>query len=637
MNWEPLSEHLYLLRDTCNVYALVDGDAALLVDAGSGAALDLLPALSARRIEWVLHTHHHRDQCWGDPRLLAAGVQLAVPEHERHLFEKAELFWQTRRVYDNYDDRNTFFTAAANLPVMASLADYEEFVWRGYRFFVLPAKGHTPGSIALVAEIDGRLTIFSGDLMGRGGVLYQLHAMEYFYSDMAGALFTLQSIQAVRDLLRGETIAGRTWPNGTGARLLPSHGELIEEPLLDIARLERSLMELASLGRGVRVAGRDSLPEPLFLPEPRLVPLSANLLWGGPWTCSFFYVLLSRSGKALFLDYGHSFFAHMHILADHGGMETMRFIEHHLTELRRDYGVQSFDVAIPTHIHDDHTCGIPHLQRHYGVQCWALDVVAEVIQDPAAWASAPCVFPKPIRVDRILRDGETFTWEEYTFEIHFAPGQTEFHSVLAAGIDGRKVAFTGDNWFLHEVLAAGTTETLPFQTTVLRNSFQLWMHRRCAEVMQRIRPELICPGHWGVWPCDPRALQQYSDYITRKERVFRKLVAEPADHYLDLFWARLLPYLAEVRPGQTAGYRLLLRNNFASERRFEARLLPPPGWTSPGEFTTVSSPPGGRAELHLTATAPRAGDGVRRLLTAEIRIDGVSQGPVAEALVTTLA
>ena len=34
------------------------------------------------------------------------------------------------------------------------------------------------------------------------------------------------------------------------------------------------------------------------------------------------------------------------------------------------------------------------------------------------------------------------------------------------------------------------------------------------------------------------------------------------------------------------------------------------------------------------ATAPEAADGVRRLMTAEIAVDGVSQGPVAEALVT---
>src|SRR5205085_11785108 len=90
-----LSEHLYHFEDTCNVYLLVDGDAGLLIDAGSGAVLDHLPA-GVKRIEWVLHTHHHRDQCWGTPRLREHGTRVAVPEYERHLFEQAEMFWQTR-------------------------------------------------------------------------------------------------------------------------------------------------------------------------------------------------------------------------------------------------------------------------------------------------------------------------------------------------------------------------------------------------------------------------------------------------------------------------------------------------------------------------------------------------------------
>ena len=45
-------------------------------------------------VEWVLHTHHHRDQCWGTPRLREHGAKVAVPEYERHLFDQAELFWQ---------------------------------------------------------------------------------------------------------------------------------------------------------------------------------------------------------------------------------------------------------------------------------------------------------------------------------------------------------------------------------------------------------------------------------------------------------------------------------------------------------------------------------------------------------------
>src|SRR5262245_13184700 len=116
-----LSEHLYQLADTCNVYVLVDGEAALVIDAGSGAVLDQLGELGVKRVEWVLHTHHHRDQCWGTPRLREHGTRVAVPEYERHLFDQAEVYWQTRRTFDNYDDRNTLFTIGRNIPVDAVL------------------------------------------------------------------------------------------------------------------------------------------------------------------------------------------------------------------------------------------------------------------------------------------------------------------------------------------------------------------------------------------------------------------------------------------------------------------------------------------------------------------------------------
>jgi len=386
----------------------------------------------------------------------------------------------------------------------------------------------------------------------------------------------------------------------------------------------------------MRVGGRESIAEMLYLPGSRFVELSERLLWGGSWTCCFFYVILSDSGKALFVDYGHAFHPHMHTFADHNGLEVMRFIEHHLKQLRKEYGVHTLDLVIPTHIHDDHTCGIPHLQQFYGTRCWALDAVAQVLADPAAWSSTPCTFHKPIRIDRTLSDRERFDWEEYTFDIHFAPGQTEYHSVLSGEIDGQWVAFTGDNYFLQEVLVSGKVETRPFQTTVLRNSFQLGMHHRCIEVMNQVAPDLICPGHIGVWKCDPSLLREYSDFIHRKERVFRKLVAEPSDSYIDLFWARMLPYLAEVKPGQSLEYRLLLRNNLETEATFQARLVPPDGWSAGGEFAELTLPASGKGEIQLAATAPEAADGVRRLMTAEIAVDGVSQGPVAEALVTVV-
>ena len=73
-NLTQLSEHLYRFTDTCQVYVIKDGDNALLIDSGSGEVVELLDQIGVSQIEWVLHTHHHRDQCTGTPRLREHGA-----------------------------------------------------------------------------------------------------------------------------------------------------------------------------------------------------------------------------------------------------------------------------------------------------------------------------------------------------------------------------------------------------------------------------------------------------------------------------------------------------------------------------------------------------------------------------------
>ena len=105
-----ISPNLYLLRDTCNVYVLKDGDRALLIDFGSGHVLNLLGQIGVSRVDAILHTHHHRDQCQGDSRAVAQRIPIIVPEHERYLFEDAENFWRNRRIFEIYYVKNDFFT-----------------------------------------------------------------------------------------------------------------------------------------------------------------------------------------------------------------------------------------------------------------------------------------------------------------------------------------------------------------------------------------------------------------------------------------------------------------------------------------------------------------------------------------------
>ncbi|WP_143747871.1 MBL fold metallo-hydrolase [Mesorhizobium temperatum] len=81
MSLTQLSDRLWEFRDTCYVCVLKSGDECLLIDTGSGAIFQSHYLYRTSRL--VLHTHHHRDQCWGAPIVQKAGAKIAVPEYER--------------------------------------------------------------------------------------------------------------------------------------------------------------------------------------------------------------------------------------------------------------------------------------------------------------------------------------------------------------------------------------------------------------------------------------------------------------------------------------------------------------------------------------------------------------------------
>jgi len=53
---------IHCWSDTCNVYVIKDGSAAILIDLGDGSVLDALPQLGVTQVEWVLYTHHQREK-----------------------------------------------------------------------------------------------------------------------------------------------------------------------------------------------------------------------------------------------------------------------------------------------------------------------------------------------------------------------------------------------------------------------------------------------------------------------------------------------------------------------------------------------------------------------------------------------
>jgi len=605
-----ISPSLYLLRDTCNVYVLKNGDRAVLIDFGSGHALKLLGQIGVSKVDAILHTHHHRDQAQGDARAVAERIPVHVPAHERHLFEDAENFWRNRRIFHLYYVRNDFFTLTRNVPVAGVLRDYDKCKWGPYEFLIYPTPGHTLGSITLVGTVDGKKVAFSGDLIHSPGKVVNLFELQYQYGSSDGVDFAVFSLSKLRE---------------TGSELIcPSHGEPFTNPetgVTDLIGKLKGWYESYSPGATLTAENKP------FAVTPHLVCAHQ--------TTSSFYALISDSGKALFVDYGSasgSFFGGFNAAAPVS--DRMRFVEHTIPELKARYGLKSVDVAMPSHMHDDHLNGFPHLVRHHGAKVWCYENMVDVLEKPRAY-NLGCILAEPIKIDRSFRHGEKFRWEEFEFTVAHSPGHTEYQMAMFAEIDGARVAFTGDAFF---PAAAGA----PYQlrhNLIFRNWVENDSHLKSMQAILDYEPTLVAPGHGKPFLSNKEDLEDLNHRLHKQQDYFRAVIADAdCDFGMNPGWARLYPYQLEARAGASAPLELRVRNYRSKPMQMEAALVLPPGWKAAPEVATLTIPAKGDGSAAFTLTIPENWDHSkpRVALAADIVADGQYLGEIAEGVVDVL-
>jgi glyoxylase-like metal-dependent hydrolase (beta-lactamase superfamily II) len=602
-----ISPNLYLLRDTCNVYVLKNGDRALLIDFGSGHILKLLGQIGVTKVDAILHTHHHRDQCQGDGWAVAERIPIHVPAHERHLFEDAENFWRNRRIFHLYYVRNDFFTLTHNVPVAGALHDYDTFKWGPYEFLIFPTPGHTIGSISLVGNVDGKKVAFSGDLIHSPGKVVNLYELQYQYGSPDGVDFAIFSLSKLREL---------------GPELLcPSHGEPFPSPqagMTDLIGKLKGWYESYAPGSSLTIENKP------FAVTPHLVCAHQ--------TTSSFYALISDSGKALFVDYGSAsgnFFGGFNTAAPVN--DRMRFVEHTIPELKAQYGLKSIDVAMPSHMHDDHLNGFPHLVRHYGAKIWCYENMVDVLQKPRGY-NLGCILAEPIRVDRSIRHGEKFKWEEFEFTVFHSPGHTEYQMAMFAEIDGARVAFTGDALF-------PASPGAPYQlrhNLIFRNWVENDSHLKSMRTILEYEPTLIAPGHGKPFLGVKEDLEDLKHRLEKHQKYFQSVIADPDCNFgMNPSWIRLYPYQLQARAGSSVPVELHVRNYRAKPMQLEAALVLPASWRASPEVGNLSVPASGDSSAGFTMTIPEDWDRARPrvALAADIVADGQYLGEIAEGVV----
>lgn len=610
-DWVPLAQNRWLWRDTCNVYVLQEGESALLIDLGDGSVLDALPRIGVRQVEWVLFTHHHREQCQGAARLRGTGARVAVPGAERAFFEDPLCFRRMRpRLDDPYSCYGSSYLRPPRTPVAVdhAFAPADSFAWRGLELWVVPTPGNSPGHTAYLLRHGEEWVAFSGDLMLDGARMHTWYDTEWDYGYAAGLKALYESVVTVERF--------------SPACLYPAHGPVVTDPARQFPLYREKLRHLT--GRYLRgwdmqfpADDADTISRPSAVPH--LWQLTPHLYrYGNTGFGPNFTLILADSGRALLVDFG--------CVPDDAWWDRTFAL------MRERLGLKSIDAVIITHMHGDHIVQCPYLRQRFGTQIWTLDRITELFEHPERFDYTCPISayggPERIPIDRSFRAGETLEWEGISFTFDWLPGQTEFGLCLHAEIDGRRVAWTGDNVYASSS-DSGHDAVMARNSGILEEGYLY-----CAEYLCRLQPDLILAGHSSVIPNPAAQLERFRRWSYEIRDAFQALSSDPDYRYwFDPFWVRAYPYRSWVVPGGRCELTVSVRNFYDRPQSHRLMVRAPEGWGADPAVLEGTTPAEGRTEHRLSlAVPPTAAPGVA-MVTFDVQRDGVREGELFDALV----
>ncbi len=610
-----LSPHVAVYRGVTNVGIIHDGEKAVLIDCGDGRVSQVLERLGIAKVEAVYFTHYHRDTSCGGTGFASKDAKVLVPATERHLFDGVDSYWRdAKNRWHLYKLRPGHLVLAEPLKVDGELTEGRTVEWGPARITALATPGHTDGSMSLLIEADGRRFVFCGDMLYDSGKLWNVWSLQRGgkNSDYHGYLGARQQLQQSFQRIK----------NSRPDRLVPSHGQIMTEPLeaMDLAtrRLENlynCYVEIAAL--------RYYMPEVFkaYANKPRQMPLrpgkevpSCLRHIGTTW------MLLSKDKSAFVMDAG-----------------TEKAVAKVQAMLKAGE-ITSVDGLWITHYHDDHVDGIPTFQKMFPrCPCIAVRAVAEVIRNPMGWR-LPCISPAVARVDRASNDGESWPWREYRLTAYHFPGQTLYHGGLFVEGEGVRMLFVGDSF------TPGGIDDYCMQN---RN----WLGPNvgfdgCIQLIEKLRPTHIFNCHVGVaFDFGEEDCRFMRANLVERERLIREIVPwDHANYATDESWIRCYPYEQKAKPGEAVAVEVVVTNHSSQARAASCRAVLPAAWSKAAAGATWATwigPDSARAEIpgksegriRLNLSVPLTATPGRYVIPVDVQYGDWRLPQIAEAIV----
>jgi glyoxylase-like metal-dependent hydrolase (beta-lactamase superfamily II) len=222
-----------------------------------------------------------------------------------------------------------------------------------------------------------------------------------------------------------------------------------------------------------------------------------------------------------------------------------------------------------------------------GAALWAQEHVARAAAD-CEGRRRPWLPAGGLRCDRRLSDRERFSWREHSFTAHWMPGQTDAHAGYSARIDGRRVLFTGDNFYFPQTWG-GSGGLSGFNGAWDAGAGYAVSARRVLEV----EPEWLLMEHGMASACVPAWFEctiEWSERIALLQKVLcpERDRARHCNPYLIAFE----PFVTAARAGTNTRIVVQLDNRGADRpRRAELTARAPAGISvRPGRIALAAEP-----------------------------------------------